>query len=285
MTQVLTSYKCTLFIYFVYTYPPLSLSLPFSLALFLSMARGILFPCRLRVLIVVVLVHQICSAEDCPHASCGNIRNISYPFRLEGDPKTCGDQRYTLSCENNETVLNLYNGRYYVQEINYISFTIRVVDPGILNDTNLFIPRYSLDYTNFSSGDPYRWRSYTNVVIVNCEKPLNSGMYAVDNSTCFKNGVYSSPSSLSHSRRYTYVLVDAIWDLEDLCQVEQVSLTSWSHQYGDDDLRNMSCTDIHNELLRGFELFWYQVYCGSCGRYDTCHVDEAKNASCSRNGA
>jgi hypothetical protein len=249
------------------------------------MARGILFSAGLTVLIVVFLVHQTCSAEDshvCPPSSCGNIPKISYPFRLEGDPEHCGDPRYNLSCENNQTVLNLYAGKYYVREINYSNYTIRVVDPGILNDTDSFIPRYSLDYTNFSSRDPYKLKSYATLVFVNCEKPLNSGM-RVDISSCFKNGVYSSNSSLSHSKRYRYVLLDAEWGfLADLCQVEQISLSPERYV---DDFRNDSCTDIHNKFSFGFELLWYQVYCPKSCRNGYCYLDEANNVTCDQKGS
>jgi hypothetical protein len=252
------------------------------------MARGTLLPAGLMALIVIlVLVHQTCSAKGshhCPPSSCGTIRNISYPFRLEGDPKHCGDQRYILSCENNQTVLNLYAGKYYVRAINYNNYTIRVVDPGILNDTGSFIPRYSLDSTNFSSRDPYNSNHLNTdlrVVFVNCEKPLNYGK-RVDISSCFKNGVYSSNSSLSHSKRYIYVLLDAKWGfLEDLCQVEQISLSP-EHV---DDLRNDSCTDIHNKFSFGFELLWYQVYCGKRCRNGYCYLDEANNVTCDQKGS
>ncbi|KAE8037477.1 hypothetical protein FH972_010063 [Carpinus fangiana] len=129
------------------------------------MASRRLFPAGLMVIIVVlVLVHEACSTNGshhhCSPSSCGNIRNISYPFRLEGDPKNCGDQRYTLSCENNQAVLYLYAGKYYVQHISYANYTIRVVDAGIQNDNDSFIPRYSLDTTNFSARDPFRTSPY-----------------------------------------------------------------------------------------------------------------------------
>jgi hypothetical protein len=245
------------------------------------MARGMLLPAGLMALIaILVLVHQTCSAEGshhCPPSSCGSIRNISYPFRLEGDPEHCGDPRYTLSCENDQTVLNLYAEKYYVREINYNNYTIRVVDPSILNDTDSFIPRYSLDTTNFSLyGEPYELVSSWTAIFVNCERPLNSGMH-VDISSCFKNGVYSSNSSLSHSKRYIYVLLDEfaqIRDLEDLCQVEQISLTLYRIT------RNNSCPDIHNKLLFGFELFWYPVYCPKSCINRQCKVDEANNVTC-----
>jgi hypothetical protein len=273
-------YKCMYIIYLLCLFP-----LCLSPSLSLSMARGMLLPAELMALVVIlVLVHQTCSADGshhCPPSSCGTFRNISYPFRLKGDPKHCGDPRYTLSCENDQTVLNLYAGKYYVRAINYNNYTIRVVDPGILNDTDSFIPRYSIDYTNFISGDPYELKSRS-VVFVNCEKPLNSGM-RVDISSCFKNGVYSSNSSLSHSKRYRYVLLHAEWGfLADLCQVEQISLSPERYV---DDLRNDSCTDIHNKFSFGFELLWYQVYCPKSCRNGYCYLDEANNFTCDQKGS
>jgi hypothetical protein len=232
------------------------------------MARGM---GRLTALIiVVVLLHQTCnntSAEDhCPPSSCGSILNISKPFRLTSDSENCGDQRYNLSCENNQTlVLHLYHGRYYVRQINYANYTIRVVDPGIglnANEDSFNIPRYLLDFENFSGGDPYQAYSGP-MYFVKCEKPVNS-RYHLNISACIEDGVYSN------SKRYTYALFqyyrDAV-ELGDLCQVEQISLTSNRYDYYD-DLRNISCTDFHNELLRGFNLSWYRdgAYIKECMR-------------------
>ena len=75
--------------------------------------------------------YQICSPS-----SCGDIRNISYPFRLQGDPPSCGYPEYELICENNRTLtINLqggkYKGKFLVTQINYHDSTIVVVDPGL----------------------------------------------------------------------------------------------------------------------------------------------------------
>jgi hypothetical protein len=241
------------------------------------MARGM----GLAALIVVlVLVHQTCNTtakDHCPPSSCGSILNISNPFRLTSDPENCGDQRYNLSCENNQTlVLHLYHiGRYYVQQINYTDYTIRVVDPGIGLNANdqyySFIPRYLLDFKNFSSGDPYRLTYAQVVYFVKCEKPVNF-QYHLNISSCIEDGVYSK------SKRYTYALFGyyrAAVKLGDLCQVEQISFTSWSDRYNyDDDLRNISCIDFHNELLRGFELSWKRdgAYIKECMRKKKIHI-------------
>jgi hypothetical protein len=266
-------------------YPRAVEAISLSLALSLAMARGMLFPARglMMVLIVVlVLIHEACSANNSDHlcapSSCGTIHNISYPFRLESDPENCGDKRYNLSCENDQTVLYLHDGRYYVREINYTSYTIRIVDPGILNDHDSFIPRYLLYDTNFSSWDPYQrihglGHSLTGVMIfVKCENPVDSP-YHLNISACFPN------SSLSNSRRYVYALLT--WDSEylgDLCQVEQMTLSSRPDlMFTDDSVRNISCTDFYNEQ-RGFKLSWYQVYWRS-------YLDGAKNVTREYHGA
>jgi hypothetical protein len=258
-----------------------------SLDLHISMARGM----GLTALIVVVLLlHQTCNTsadqDHCPPSSCGSILNINYPFRLTSDPKNCGDQRYNLSCENNQTlVLHLYDGRYYVRQINYTDNRIRVVDPGIglnANEYYSFIPRYSLEYNNFNSGDPYRTASTLSMILVKCEKPVNS-RYHLNISAYIEDGVYPN------SKRYTYALFGyqrAAVELGALCQVEQISLTSLSDRYYNDDLRNISCIDFHNDLLRGFELSWWRLYCESCIVGEYCYIDEANGiARCSSNGA
>jgi hypothetical protein len=252
------------------------------------MARQMLFSAGFLVLIVVlVLVHQACSAEDSQEycsSSCGNIRNISYPFRLEDDPVDCGVAEYSLSCqyvEGNDyyqTVLILYDGRYYVQEIDYNNYIIRVVDPGIINNTDSFMPPENyLDESNFSPGDPYTPSYPTiystcirnfpdpnkNMVFVNCEKQVESPFY-LDISTCFKNGLFFSNSSLVHSKSYIYVIVEGITvlDLEESCEIDHKTLeaTSWEPTWPNNSVRYFQCTDFHDALVSGFTLSWLQDY-------------------------
>ncbi|XVF43473.1 hypothetical protein PTKIN_Ptkin02bG0042800 [Pterospermum kingtungense] len=70
---------------------------------------------------------QICSS------SCGDIPNISYPFRLKQDPTACGDPDFELSCQNNKTLLNFHGGLYYVKGISYTDHTIHVADVNLAN--------------------------------------------------------------------------------------------------------------------------------------------------------
>ncbi|CAI8605627.1 unnamed protein product [Vicia faba] len=86
--------------------------------------------------VIIMLLWQYplpCLTEtnhQCLLSSCGDIRNITYPFRLQGEPENCGDPNYEISCENNQTILNLDNGKYFVEAINYNNSTIRITDSG-----------------------------------------------------------------------------------------------------------------------------------------------------------
>ncbi|PPD70533.1 hypothetical protein GOBAR_DD32590 [Gossypium barbadense] len=68
-------------------------------------------------------------------SSCGDLTNISYPFRLQGDPAGCGDVDFQLSCQNNTAILNFRGGKYYVKGISYDKRTIRVVDVNLAHGT------------------------------------------------------------------------------------------------------------------------------------------------------
>ncbi|CAL5396640.1 unnamed protein product [Camellia sinensis] len=68
-------------------------------------------------------------------SSCGDIQNITYPFRLKGDPIICGDPDYELSCKKNKTIMNFHSGMYYVKNISYAMRTIRPVDVNFTNGT------------------------------------------------------------------------------------------------------------------------------------------------------
>ncbi|XP_059445470.1 uncharacterized protein LOC132177235 [Corylus avellana] len=239
----------------------------------------------LSALIVIVLVYESCSADDghrCAPSSCGDIHNISYPFRLQHQPQNCGLPNYTLSCDSNyQTVLDLYAGKYYVRQINYENYTIRVVDSGI---HHLSIPLHFLNSKNFSDGDPYtsyesypRWRSSElsegTVVFLMCENPVNSPFY-LEASTCFSNnGEYSSNSSKMY--RYVKVGRTKAADVEDSCQIDRMVPTSWPG--------NIACSDVHNALEYGFELSWLEFKCNqSCGSGQYCSLDDANGVHCER---
>ena len=259
------------------------------------MVRGLGFPAGLMVPIALVLLvpPTYCSNPPCAHSSsCGNIPNISFPFRLKTDPENCGNSRYELSCENNRTVLYLYGVKYYVQEIIYNNYTIRIVGSSIRKDNyfSFSTPTYSLYGFNFSFDDPYTmyqqrktvsgWdplQLSRSVVFMSCEKPVKSPLY-LDTSTCNYN---DNSSSISDSKRYRYVKVGetSASQVEDSCQVEKMFLTSWPVNSDDP---NISCTDVHHELAYGFEISWLVGICkSSCGGdIYSCYLDDANHLQC-----
>ena len=206
-------------------------------------------PARFIVLLVLGLCCVACQAKDhhCAPSACGDIHNISYPFRLNHDPHKCGDSRYNLFCENNLTVLHLYSGKYYVRAINYENYTIRVVDANVREGNCSSIPRYSLATYNFSDGDPYsmllkraiqtsreRLPLSKAIIFISCETQLvNSPLY-VDTAPCII-------ATSGHS--FVYIGCLKASDLRDSCRIQLMIYTSssWIDT-------NSSYIDIHNGL-------------------------------------
>ncbi|PQM36960.1 LEAF RUST 10 DISEASE-RESISTANCE LOCUS RECEPTOR-LIKE PROTEIN KINASE-like 2.4 isoform X2 [Prunus yedoensis var. nudiflora] len=156
-----------------------------------------------------------CSLFSCA-SSCGNIHNISYPFRLNRDPEHCGDSRYMLHCDNNVTVLHLYSGKYLVLALNYDHTTIQVVDPGLEKNNCSSIPRYPLANSNFSQGGLYNSSSQS-VTFIKCANPVSSSLYVVT-APCINN--------LSKTG-YVKLGSTAASDLEDGCSIEWTTMMTW----------------------------------------------------------
>jgi len=69
---------------------------------------------------------------QCPPFSCGNLHNISKPFRRPGDPEECGVKAYELVCSHGKARIRINTGTYFVTSINYTDRSFWVVDVGIL---------------------------------------------------------------------------------------------------------------------------------------------------------
>ncbi|CAJ1971930.1 unnamed protein product [Sphenostylis stenocarpa] len=221
---------------------------------------------RALLVTLVFLIYQSCGSNKeqehrCPPSSCGKIHNISYPFRLRGDPKGCGDHRYELACENNVTVLYLYSGKYDVQAINYNNFTIRLTDPGLQQPNCSSLPRYFLSQSNFTFStyysrisDPYQaYEDFSGpmlfqyIVWLNCSHPVSRNRKYVDTGGCVNGYIYAMAGHLSAG------------DLEVGCEVKLVARTSW---WGlDTNKYSYSYAIIHRALLYGFQLSWIPVAC------------------------
>ncbi|CAK9139320.1 unnamed protein product, partial [Ilex paraguariensis] len=233
--------------------------------------------------------------HHCDHSFCGNIHNISFPFRLKDDPKYCGNPKYELACENNVTVLYLgsHKRKYLVQSINYPNFTIRLVDSAVQKIDNCsFLPQYPLTSYNFTDKDPYstfnhiwdirQFRQQINkpIIFLNCPYPVDSPLY-LEIGQCI-NGVYTANSSFSSSSRiHSYVNVSGLRAVEvrERCSIELMVMTSWAFK----DHNNISFSDIYDAIEYGFELSWFKTQCENC-ELGNCFLQDDNQKVCVRVG-
>ncbi|KAF7849890.1 hypothetical protein BT93_L0160 [Corymbia citriodora subsp. variegata] len=213
--------------------------------------------------------------------TCGNIYNISLPFR---NPKTRSGSLFDLACEGNRTILYIDDGRYYVQSINYFArqnssadgkLQIRLVNDGLQKYNCSSLPRHSW---------PWPWPRYGEVliyntiimlsmfntktiVIVNCSKPVNSPFY-ITTSPCIE-GSYSSNTS---SNWKLYALSDPkVSYIRDFCNIH--SWTWVSYDFGGEEYINSSSYNyklIHDIMSDGFDL---DIYASSEKRAFFCYFD------------
>ncbi|ESR61601.1 hypothetical protein CICLE_v10017830mg [Citrus x clementina] len=126
--------------------------------------------------------------------SCGDVRNISYPFRLKGDPAGCGHPELELSCENNKTILELSNSaRYYVKRISHDKCTISVADVNLANGS------CGLPYKSFSLY-PYFFRHINGYILKSYAHYVNCSSNIIDQA-------YTKVPCLSNNQSNVYVYV------------------------------------------------------------------------------
>ena len=210
--------------------------------------------------------------QSCRPSSCGNIANISDPFRLKGDPSGCGDPLYELACENNHTVINLNHNKYYVAQINYHNYTIRVLNPGIQKGNCFSTPLYSLSSRELGYGDdpyewPYEWGIKT-TVLLNCSSRVSD-----------QNLIPITHCNSSGNHTYSYAQVGDI-KLRDVPYSCSIGKTLFYQPPAVSQPRNRSMSDLQDELLKGVELSFLLYRCSrEChdlpGRY--CHLNHTHN--------
>lgn len=227
-------------------------------------------------LVVICLLICSCRAQNnalCPPSSCGNLDNITYPFRLRGDPKNCGDSDFELDCQNNHAILTLNSKRFYVQAIAYDNFTIRVVDPGLDNNNSCSLPINSAILYDDVPSQVYRQFLDYNVpvVFINCLTPVDFSRY-VDISFCSSRNGENGTVSSNSSAVYNYVVVgdERISDLADSCGIDRLTMVSIRGP-----MKNYnSLPNVREGLAYGFELSWYRAFCAECERtYGYCSLE------------
>ena len=238
----------------------------------------------LSICVVVGKDGQICSPS-----SCGDIRNISYPFRLKGDPPSCGFPQYELICENNRTMINLLDGGMFsVTEINYYNYTIRVVDHrGIVKKQNCWIssPLHSIPafYTPYPYEFPYSLPVDEpinfKIVLMKCEELVSQYDY-IPIVSC--NSTTGYPSSSSPT--YVYAVFGEYFRLGDIpnsCTVGTYMVIQTLKP-----LPNypsyISMSDLQDYLFQGLKLSFYYHFCRRhCEmKWQSCYYQEWDGFEC-----
>ncbi|KAL8538021.1 hypothetical protein ACS0TY_000106 [Phlomoides rotata] len=199
--------------------------------------------CLPLLLIFLFLFPQICCglqnpSHICSASACGDIRNISYPFRLKNDPQHCGHPLFELSCENNvTTILYLNSHKHRVKAIDYVNHTMWVSDVSVNNNI------CSFPYFSFGGFYAYYFPyNNTDISLIRCPYPLK-------NSSLFTQ----LPTHCHNSSTHTYIKVGDmnVTDVGDNCTL-YFTHTSWAFK----DLEKVSVSEIHDSLLYGFQLSW-----------------------------
>ena len=225
------------------------------------------------------------SVQQCDElASCGDIHNISYPFRLKGQPEECGEPNYELTCENNKTVIIYIRGvRYYVQSLSRENLTIRLVDSLVQRD-NCSSPPHPLNFTaayDLSSEldklikDQLFYVDYSKnrqIIFLSCEKPLSNSSLFIDTKPCINGSVLSTKKL---GKYYSYVTTEdaEVSDLEESCSIDQVAMSAKPVKCGS----NCSYLEFHDSLAYGFELSWDVIACQKYCNGKTCHLRDGGN--------
>lgn len=154
------------------------------------------------------------------YSSCGSLRKITYPWRLQEDPQGCGrsESLFELTCENStQPVIHLTNGRYYyVKEISYEREEIWIVDPGLENSS---LPLYNT-YPFLISYYDIRLEvsEESSLVFVNCSQAVNRSSY-----------VATAPCNLSSPHEHVYAMMGdsiSVSQLHNSCRVAMNIRTS-----------------------------------------------------------
>uniref|UniRef100_I1NJR3 Protein kinase domain-containing protein n=2 Tax=Oryza glaberrima TaxID=4538 RepID=I1NJR3_ORYGL len=204
--------------------------------------------------------------QQCFPSSCGDLGNISYPFRLASDSRPCvGTLRpwYNLSCSSGRATIQINTRTYYVTSINYTGEIFSVVDATLQDDdtngTSCPLPRsdhlpnfyYWSPYPSEGSTDSYGFvdlaaASSTWACFVNCSRAITDIMpwyrpvtcLLPNNSFVFVSFYGCVVEELQHSCRYLAMIPIDRWNLPD----------------NSSQLQNASYTDIIGFIRKGFSV-------------------------------
>ncbi|KAF4388055.1 hypothetical protein F8388_014738 [Cannabis sativa] len=251
-------------------------------------------------MIITTIFHKTTHSTTSPcFSSCGNIHNITFPFRLDTDSPSCvstglyhSNKAFVLSCKNNHTTILKNNGRsyYHVEAINYNNYTIRLVDPNIQKGNCSSIPTsYSSSNTlpspfelqiTFRKGERFWSTNFVTyptserVLFLSCENKVYNNSLYIDTAPC----INTSDLSGNPKTRFLYVAYASGFKYSDLvesCQIYQTALVS-SKKDRNYTMMTMSYQDVHDEFSYGFEASWLRILQKNVEE-NFCYISESYN--------
>uniref|UniRef100_J3KVV7 Protein kinase domain-containing protein n=1 Tax=Oryza brachyantha TaxID=4533 RepID=J3KVV7_ORYBR len=201
--------------------------------------------------------------QYCPPSSCGDLANISYPFRLESDSRGCvatPHPWYNLSCSRGKATIQINTRTYYVSSINYTDSSFLVVDATIQDESNnscplprsdhpprtrwplslLDVPTDSYGFLDLDTAFDSAWACF-----VNCSKPI------ADTSPR-----YRPVSCLPANNSFVYINEFSsctVGELQSSCRYLS-TIPFDSRHISDLQLQNSSYTDIIAFIRKGFRV-------------------------------
>ncbi|KAJ1254756.1 hypothetical protein BS78_K329000 [Paspalum vaginatum] len=205
---------------------------------------------------------RCCGQGQCPPFTCGDLHNISYPFRRPGDPHDCGDHAYELACSSRKATIRINKGTYFVTSINYTDKSFRVVDANLDMNSSCPLTRwgqlpYSLDpssdFEEFNSGNGIRRydlvaATYSMACFVNCSQAV----------TDFK--WYMPVACLTANNSFVYVSIVAcqVQFLEPYCGYLGMIPIGSRLSITYPEFENASYTDVIQLIKKGFSVSFPQ---------------------------
>ncbi|XP_074344656.1 rust resistance kinase Lr10-like isoform X2 [Apium graveolens] len=219
--------------------------------------------------LLLFLSSSVCKAISSSY--CGNIQNISCPFRLKGDDQKCDSSFFTLelSCLNNRTILYLLQDKiFYVKSIDYDNLLVRIVDPGLPNNNSSIKED---DFMALEQGyDENLRKANQPITMMECPSPVISTRYI--NITSPNSSFSSSVLGKNYVYSYAYIVVGYvdISEMEDNCRISKVAWVSRQSPFSIVSKVFSNFTEIHDALVYGFDIPWSYFYCLKC--HDGCNT-------------
>ena len=207
---------------------------------------------------------------QCPPFSCGDLHNISYPFRRPGDPPECGVKAYELVCIHGKSTIRINTGTYFVTSINYTDQSFWVVDANLDMHSSCPLPRwdqlpYTYEGSYWTSGLHFHYDlglDYTDnwACFINCSKSITN------------SSRYKPVNCLSANNSFVYVTVNGhykygciVRSLEPSCgylaMIPFVDRGSWRTECPFEyPLENASYTNIIEYVWKGFSVQFPRDY-------------------------